>query len=110
MGESTGRIPKIGIVAALLCTGELAFFAIPNPEVIRSTKPAEAENYLPFTSFSTYRDPRLTALTLASVQLEPLLILQLEDAIGLTMDWASADRVAVGYNDGMRAYKVLNRS
>lgn len=37
---------------------------------------------------------------LIAVALQPLLLLQMEDVVGLTMDWASADRVAVGYNDG----------
>ncbi|KAJ9093228.1 hypothetical protein QFC19_008434 [Naganishia cerealis] len=81
----TASVPKIGIISALLCSGELAFYAIPDPEVIRTTKPNESSIYLPFTSF---------------IRLEPLLLLQLEDAVGLSFDWGSSDRVAIGYHNG----------
>ncbi|EIW71800.1 hypothetical protein TREMEDRAFT_27087 [Tremella mesenterica DSM 1558] len=91
--NTSDKIPKLGIIAALQLDGSVSFYPVPQPHALRR-------------ALQTSQGGELISVRMK----EPLLRIEVEDASCLCMDWLSGSRLVVGLSNGHIAIYDLTPS
>ncbi|WWC94831.1 hypothetical protein V866_001681 [Kwoniella sp. B9012] len=78
IGQAETKIPKLGILAAIQLDGSVSFYSVPHPQFA----------------------PRIQKHPVYIKMDEPLLRLEIPDAMAMCLDWMTGTRIAVGLSNG----------